>query len=161
MKKVKKIWEENKVLLVLAVILIVCIVIVVVVAITYFYGSSNNVYGNRLDITEQVPLSNNLLTNIESKLESDKTVTSVSATLKGRIVYIKINFENGTEMSTAKMVAETTIEEFSEEELKVYDIQIIIETNEYTLMGARNTSGSGSVVWNNYNIETDSEEESA
>ena len=61
MKKIKKVWEENRVLMVLAIILVICLIIFAGVAITYFYGSSDNVYGNRLDITKEVPLNSKLL----------------------------------------------------------------------------------------------------
>ncbi len=56
-------------------------------------------------------------------------------------------------MDDAKKVAEDAVKLFSEKELSVYDLQFTIKTNEYTLMGARNSNGSGQIVWNNYTIE--------
>ncbi len=165
MEKIKKILEENRVLLVLAIILVICLVIFGVVAITYFYGSSDNVYGNRLDITEEVPLNEKLLRDIENDLESRENVKEAKATLKGKIVYINIEFADATKMEDAKIVAEDIISLFNEDELGVYDIQFTITSLSttdfvgYTLMGARNSSGNGTVVWNNYNIEESSAEE--
>lgn len=165
MKKIKKVWEENRVLLVLAIILVICLVIFGIVAITYFYGSSDNVYGNRLDITEEVPLNEKLLRDIESEVESKESVKEVKATLKGKIVYINIEFVDATKMDDAKTVAEGIITLFNEDELGVYDIQFTITSlstadfKGYTLMGARNSSGNGTVVWNNYNIEEESSAE--
>lgn len=164
MKKIKKVWEENKVLLVLAIILVICIVVVVVVSITYFYGSSESVYGNRLDITEEVPLKEELLSNIEEELTKDESVKSVSTVLKGRIVYININFVDGTKMEDAKKKTSAVLDLFSEEELAVYDINFTINTLStekvvgYTLMGARNSGGSGDIIWNNYNLTEESAE---
>lgn len=40
MKKIKKIWNENRVLMVLAIIIIICLIVIVCVSLTYFYGSS-------------------------------------------------------------------------------------------------------------------------
>lgn len=164
MKKIKKVWEENKVLLVLAIILVICLVVFAAVAITYFYGSSDNVYGNRLDITEEVPLNSKLLKDIKSELESNEIVKEAEATLKGKIVYVNILYVDATKMEDAKKIAESVIELFNEDELLVYDVQFTINTLStsdfvgYTLMGARNASGSGSIIWNNYNIEESSAE---
>ena len=157
MNKIKKIWMENRVLLVLGIILIVCIVIFLGVSLTYFYGSSNNVYGDRLDVIKKVPLSDKLFDDIKDKLKENASVHSVDIRLKGKIIYINIGFVSDTAMDDAKKVAESTIELFNEDELAVYDLQFSIKangTNSYTLMGARNSNGSGSVIWNNYNIAT-------
>ncbi len=159
MNKIKKIWRENKVLLVLAIILIICFVIFMGVALTYFYGSSNNPYGNRLDITEKVPLSDKLLTDIKTELESDENVDSASVRLQGKIVYISIIFRDEYPMGDAKNVASKALPLFNDDELQVYDIAFTISTKQtensagYSLMGARNANGVGAIVWNNYNIE--------
>lgn len=165
MKKIKRVWKENRVLLVLAIILVICLVIFGVVAITYFYGSSDNVYGNRLDITKEVPLNSKLLDDIKEKLTSNEKVDNVSVSLKGKILYINIRFVDATKMDDAKKISESIIELFNEDELNVYDIQFTIESLStsdfvgYTLMGARNSSGSGNIIWNNYNIKESSAEE--
>ena len=157
MKKIKKVWEENKVLLVLAIILIICIVVFNIVAMTYFYGSSDNVYGNRLDSIKNLPLSDKLLKEIKDTLEGNESVKKTSVTLKGKILYINIYFVDATKMDDAKKIAESTLELFNEDELKVYDIEFSINSLStddvvgYTLMGARNSNGSGSIIWNNYN----------
>ena len=159
MKKTKKIWEENKVLLVLAIILLVCIVVIVVVGLSFFYGSSESVYGNRLDVTKETPLDQKLFNDIKTTLEEKENVLSTNVTLKGKIVYISIKYANNIAMTDAKKIAESAIELFNEEELKVYDIEFSISSDgdsAYTLMGARNAKGSGSVVWNNYNIVEES-----
>ena len=164
MKKIKKIWQENKVLLVLAIILIVCLVVFAVVAISFFYGSNNDPYGNRLDITKQVPLSNQTLNDIENALNEKENVQKCDTKLVGRVVYININFNDGVSMDDAKATAESTVDMFSDELLEVYDLEITISSLStgdslgYTLMGAYNASGSKHLVWNNYNLEGTSAE---
>ena len=90
MKKIRKVWEENRVLLVLTIILIICLIIFASVAITYFYGSSESVYGNRLDITKKTPLNEKLLKEIKTELEANEKVTTVNTSLKGKILYVII-----------------------------------------------------------------------
>jgi hypothetical protein len=162
LKRIKRIWEENKVLLVLAIILIICLTVVVIVTITYFYGTSTSVYGNRLDATEKVPLKN--LDNAKKELEKNESIKSVSSQVKGNIVYLNVNFIDDTKMEDAKKIVEPILEVFSEDELNVYDIDITISclTTEknpgYTLMGARNANGSENIIWNNYTVEEKSAE---
>ncbi len=158
MNKIKKVWEENKVLMVLAIILAVCLLIVGIVAITYFYGSSDSVYGNRLDTIKDIPLNDKLLNEIKSELEKNEKVTKVENILKGKILYVSINYSDDTTLEDAKKIAETIIPLFNEDELDHYDIEFTIANKEFTLMGARNKNGSGMVVWNNYNIPEDSDE---
>jgi len=165
MSKIKRILNENRVLLVLGIILILCLVIVSVVALTYFYGSSDSVYGNRLEDAEKMPLNNKLFEDIESELKENESVKKVSTLLKGKIVYISIEFESETKMDTAKGIASSVLPLFNDDELEIYDVEFTISslsTKEfvgYTLMGARNSNGLGEIVWNNYNIEIEEDEE--
>lgn len=165
MNKIKKVWNENRVLLVLGIILIICLIVVSVVSLTYFYGASDSVYGDRLEGTEKVPLNDKLFEDIENELKLNESVKEVSTHLKGKIVYINITFVEATEMDSAKSIAASVIPLFNDDELMVYDIEFTISSIStpdfvgYTLMGARNANGIGEIVWNNYNIETDEDEE--
>ena len=165
MKKVKRVWQENKVLLVLGIILMVCLAVVVIVSLTYFYGSSDSVYGKRLESIKNVPLNDKLFKDIENELKTNEAVKEVTTKLKGKIVYINIEFIEATKMEDAKNVATSTLELFNDDELEVYDIEFTISSLSttdfvgYTLMGARNANGSGVVVWNNYNVVNEEVEE--
>ena len=164
MNKIKKVWNENRVLLVLGIILIICLVVVSIVSLTYFYGSSDSVYGNRLEESEKTPLNSKLFEDIKSELKQNESVKEVSTTLKGNILYINITFNDATEMDSAKEIATSALTLFNDDELAVYDIEFTISSLStpdfvgYTLMGARNANGIGEVVWNNYNIESSDEE---
>ncbi len=165
MSKIKKVWNENKILFVLGLILLICIIVVAVVSLTFFYGSSDNPYGNRLDITEKVPLDEKFFNEIKEKLESNAEVKKVDVIQKVKGPYVSITYADDTKMDKAKEIAASIIDLFTEEELAVYDIEFTITANittdknnsKYTLMGARNSSGSGEIIWNNYNIKTEEE----
>ena len=105
MQRAKKIWEENKILLILAIILIICLVVLIGVALKYFYGSSNSVYGNRLDITEKIPMKEETLNKVKTSLEEEEKINLVKVDLKGKVVYISIEFLNDTKMDDAKKLA--------------------------------------------------------
>lgn len=157
----KRIWEENKVLLVLGLILIVCIAVVISVSLSYFYGSSDDVYGSRLDITKKVPLNKKILKDIEKTLKENECVDNIKTNIQGKIVYIKIEYKEKTTMDDAKKIALLVLPLFNEEELEVYDLQFIIKVNGeegFTLMGARNSNGIDNIIWNNYNIKKEIKE---
>ena len=167
MSKIKKIWNENRVLFVLGVILIICVVVVAIVSLTYFYGSSSNAYGNRLDSIKDTPLSDKFLNSIKTEMNSKDDVKNTNVKVKGKIVYIELTFNDGTKMDDAKKTAKEAIKLFSEKELGLYDLQFTIKTAEYTLMGAHNSNGSAStseeedIIWNNYTIKEETEEKAS
>ena len=42
LKKIKNLWENNKVLIVLGLILVACLVAILIVSFSYFFGGSKN-----------------------------------------------------------------------------------------------------------------------
>ena len=152
MNKIKKVWMENKILLVLAIILLICLG----VSVTYFYGSNSDKYGSRLDASKELPLKNELFDDIKTELEKSESVSKVDTNLKGNIVYVNITFNEGTDVEAAKKVADVVPTLFNDDELAVYDLQFTIKSegeNGFTLMGARNSNGSGLIVWNNNKVQ--------
>ena len=70
MKKIKKIWNENRVLMVLAIIIIICLIVIVCVSLTYFYGSSESEYGDRLDGIDKVKITSKIKSDVVNNLKS-------------------------------------------------------------------------------------------
>ena len=105
MNKIKKIWVENRVLVVLAIILVICLIIIGIVALKSFYNGSDNVYGNRLDITKKIPLSDETINEVAQKIKENEKVSDVSALKKGKVVYITIVYLDDTKIEDAKSIA--------------------------------------------------------
>lgn len=164
MKKVKKIWNENRVLMVLAIIIVICLIVIVCVSLTYFYGSSESEYGNRLEGIKEVKVTDKIKNDVISNLESEDSIDNANLVNKGRMIYITLNFKAGTTMENAKVVADKAVTLFSEEYLAFYDLNITIsaptsgDIKGYTLMGARNANGSGVIVWNNLTVKDETKE---
>lgn len=152
MKKLKSIWQNNKIIIVLFIILIACFIAIVTVALSYFVGTDNNPYGNRLD--NKVAIPKEMEESIKTSLKGSSSVVDSSYRLAVRTIYIDIKFTADTTLEDAKTLAESTINIFSEEVLNYYDVNLIIsnesekDADKYTLMGARNSKGSG-IIWNN------------
>lgn len=164
MKNFKDFLEKNKVLILLGVILIICIIAIITVTISYFFGGSETVYGDRLDEIEDYPIEENFKKEYISSLEEDTLINSVTFDLKGRIIYVTIDFVGDTSLVEAQSKAAASLDQFTEKILSYYDIMFTLKCEQtensegFTIMGARNIAGSG-LIWNN-NTPVESEEES-
>lgn len=163
MNKIKELWGKNKVLIVLGIILIICLVTIICVGVSFFFGGSDTVYGNRLDDIENYPISEEFKNDYIASLLEDEEINDVTIDIRGRIIYISIDFVGDTTLANAKSKAVTSLEKFSDDLLSYYDINLILtseatENSEgFTIMGAKNVAGSG-VVWNN-NTPVESDED--
>lgn len=162
MKKLKELWGNNKVLIVLGIILIICLIAIITVTFSFFLGGNKGVYGDRLNDIDKHPVTNNIKSEYKASLESEKSVTKVSLDTKGKIIYIIINFASDTSLEDAKNLAASSIEKLNEDILSFYDINFTLKCEKsensegFTILGAKNVGGSG-LIWNN-NTPLESEE---
>lgn len=162
MKKLKELWGNNKVLIVLGIILIICLIAIIIVTFSFFLGGNKGVYGDRLNGIDKHPVTNNIKSEYKTSLESEKSVTKVSIDTKGKIIYIIINFASDTSLEDAKNLAASSIEKLNEDILSFYDIDFTLKCEKsensegFTILGAKNVAGSG-LIWNN-NTPLESEE---
>ena len=154
MKKLKELWGNNKVLIVLGIILIICLIAIITVTFSFFLGGNKGVYGDRLNGIDKHPVTNNIKSEYKTSLESEKSVTKVSIDTKGKIIYIIINFASDTSLEDAKNLAASSIEKLNEDILSFYDINFTLKCEKsensegFTILGAKNVGGSG-LIWNN------------
>lgn len=164
MKKLKKIWQENSVLFVLLFILIACLVAISVVVVTYFVGDSSSKYGDRLEGIEDYPFDEDMQNEIISKIKENEIVEDVTMRVSGKSIYVMITFVPETTLVEGQSIALSSLDYFSEETLSFYDLEYMIEaeateeTEGFQIIGAKNVSGTGGIVWNN-NTEFETEEE--
>lgn len=162
MKKIKEIWRNNRVLFVLFIILIICFVAIVTVALTYFVGSENSPYGNRLD--NKVELPKDFEKNMANALKEDEQIKDATVRLAVRTIYVSIDFETTISLEEAEEKAVASLESIDEKILEYYDFNYILskdakeEDEGFTIMGARNSYGTG-FVWNNNTVVEENEEE--
>ena len=163
MKKIKKLWLENRILFVLFIITFVCACVILGVVLKYFFGATKSNYGERLDGIQNVLVSDSMKSEFVESLSQDEQVTDVAINVKGKIIYIYITFKEGTSLVEAQSKALASLQSFEESYLNFYDFHFTVksqatEDNEgFLLMGARNVNGSG-LVWNNNTpIDVDSE----
>lgn len=157
MNKMKKIWQDNKVLLVLGIILIVCLAVLAVVAVVYFYGNDYERKGAGTKVEER------LKNDIVERIEASEMVSNATIRNKDLTVFIRISFVAGTDIKAAEKVAEDSLALFNDDELALYDISYTVKCNDgkFIAMGNRNSSGSGYILWDEHveNSEEVEEEE--
>ena len=122
------------------------------VVIDYFLGTSKDKYGDRLEGIKNVEVSR--ISELESKVKEDEKIADCNIRQIGKIIYININFTNEITLVEAEGKALNTVELFSEEELKFYDLNYSLTQDAtessagFSIMGAKNINGTG-LVWNN------------
>ncbi len=163
MKKIKKIWQENSVLFVLFFILIACLIAISIVVFTYFVGDSSSKYGDRLENIEDYPFNDDDQKDIIAKIEENEIVLESTIRVSGKVIYVNILFAPATTLVEAQSIALASLDYFTEETLSFYDLEFMISANDaedaegFKIIGARNVSGTGGIVWNN-NTEFEEEE---
>ena len=158
----KKLYNENRTLFIILTIAIVCIFISLVLLLKYFYfGNGQTKYGDRLQGIENVKIDDNKINDVKSSIQLEDKVSSVSMNVNGKIIYIKINFNNNATLVEAQSIAVKSLEKFSDDEKKFYDFEFTLyqdsteQKEGFRIMGAKNVNGSN-LVWNNNNATTNS-----
>ena len=153
MKKLKNLWKNNKILMILGAILLVCLIAIIVVVLTYFVGTKKSVYGNRFD---------NMKTKITEKeqnayiksLEDNSSVSKVRFRVNHKTLMISVTFKNDIKLDDAKKIIDTSLEKLTDPVKETYDVNFYIENTSFKLMGARNASGNGLFWSNNTPVES-------
>lgn len=162
LNKIKKMWHENRVLLVLFIIIFVCLCVVLGVLFNYFFGVTKSNYGDRLKGIEEVVITDEIKNNYLESMKNDEFVEDVTIKTRGKIIYINMLFNESASLAIAKSKAGVSLQFFEEKYLNFYDFHFTLkeestETSEgFLIMGARNVNGN-ELVWNN-NTEVPTEE---
>ncbi len=168
MKKVQKIYRENRVLLILLIIVIVCVIAMGVALFKYFYTGNNDKWGDRLDGIENVPLEESRLSDLTLSLKSDNSelISEAKCLVTGFRVDFIIYFQPAATLTDAQGIASKILDNFSEEEKKYYDFSFALIQNKseqsegFTIEGtktATRTQNDNKIVWNNNNTPTTEE----
>lgn len=163
MKKLKNLWVENRVLFVLFIIVIICCFTIIGVCISYFFGSSESSYGDRLKGIDKVKISEKAKDEFVDILKKDELVKDVNFKVQGKIVYITMQFKEEVTLVEAQSKALASLTTFEQKYLDYYDIHYTLksdktETSEgFLIMGSKNVNGNGLVWNNNTEVVTDGE----
>lgn len=148
MKKLKNLWMNNRILLILAVILFVCFIAIIVVTTTFFVGNKNTADGGRCD-NLKVKITDKEQNDYIAKVEENANVEKVRFRVRCKTLYISVKFKTDVKLEDKKKAVEDSLELFSDKIKETYDMNFTINLDEKTyMMGSRNVSGNG-LSWNN------------
>ena len=167
MKKIKEMWNTNRVVFVLICIIIICFIVIGVVGYNFFLATDTSTYGDRLKDIENISVTEEDKKAIIDNLTAHSHISETTVDVKGKIVYIRVTYIDD-ELNRAKEVAGTVLSVAKDEIKEHYDIHftLVQENTEekpgFLIMGAKNI-GRNNINWNNntpYTIEeeTDSSE---
>ncbi len=146
----KKYRQDNVILFVLIGILLVCFIAICILFYKYFYaGTSETKYGDRLEGIDKYVLNDNLTDEIKKIYAEDKTVGEIEVNVKGKVIYINMNFVESVKVETAESSALKALEKIGEENLKFYEVQFILtckDNENFPVFGSKNAN-SLKVVW--------------
>lgn len=146
--------KRHKFKLILLVIFLVVFAVALYVLIGLLYPDNRkNEYGNRLLGIEDVKISEQSITEIKDKIESNEFVNSTKYSLNGKLINFIIDVKADTDKNSSKGVVNNIIEVFSDEVKKFYDIQVIItedkeESISYPIFAYKHKSRD-TFVWTN------------
>lgn len=129
--------------------LVVGIAIFILVLIGFFIlksvlfpSEAKAIYGNRLEGIEKVKITDATKKKITDKL-ADKT-SKAEVRVAGKLIYIDMTVVGDVDVNTAKALATSTLDEFSDAEKSFYDIQAIISsdtnTTQFPIIGYKHHS---------------------
>ena len=140
----------------LAIIILISLVLMGVGLISYFYGNNKNPYGDRLKDIDNHKISESIASDIKGIYEEN--VSDVRVEVKGKIIYIIMNVNDGVSKIDAEGYAVKALEKFKSEDLEYYDVQFLITCSDekkeedeeaiYPIAGAKKAKGS-QIIWSN------------
>lgn len=113
-----------------------------------FYSESTDPYNTRLTEISKYPIDSTKVNEAKEKLIESGQVESVNYVLEGRLINFDIDFKRETNLNAAKEIASKVLESFTDEQLKYYDVHIILN----------NTAELKEVEEKNKELEENSEE---
>lgn len=153
----KKMWANNKILIILGSILLVCAIAIIVVVLKYFIGSRKSVYGSRFD-NMKVTITDAQQNEYIKGLESNTNVVKVRFRVSHKTLYISVTFKDDIKLEDAKKIIDESLALFTDDIKETYDINYTISNANYKLMGAKNAPGNGLIWSNNTPVKTDGQE---
>ncbi len=150
MKFFKRHMKESIFLMVFLVIILICLIAFLVM----WFGVNGDRYGTRLDGIKEVPLSDSYLKDITDEVKDESIVSKATVDVKGRLVNFIITINSGTALDDSKKLSTIVEDNFTEDELSFYDIQIFIvesgssEDSKYPIIGYKHKT-SDDFVWSN------------
>jgi hypothetical protein len=133
MNKVKKWIKSNKKRsIVLGVVLLAVILLIIfMIFILKFLmpNTKGSVYGDRCEVTKKYPVASDRKEKLDDFIKKYKDMKFVSIETKCNLIDVIIEVDDKVNLTTVKDMSKKMLEVFGEDELKYYDIQLMVRSN--------------------------------
>lgn len=153
MKKLKNWVDNNRKKAVIIGILLVALILSVVFligVISYLMpNTKESVYGDRCELTEEHAVDGERESKIEEFLKDYDGMNLVNFEVKCNLINVIIQVDDKASFSKVKSMGKKLLSVFNEDELKYYDIQLMIKSNkedsdDYPRIGSHHKEINGS-----------------
>ena len=149
--------KHKKKLIISAIVLIVFIICLFAFKQILSYLNPNkkeSVYGDRCELTESIMITDERKEKVKEAIESYENMKVSTIDIKCNLIDIVINVDNSVEEKTVKSMSDKVLEAFSKEELKYYEIELMVnwpDDPEKAMMGTHHKMINGEmndhIVW--------------
>lgn len=110
--------------------------------------TKNSVYGNRCELTEGIEITKDRKEMIKKAVEEYEGMTLTTVDVKCNLIDILVKVEDEISLETVKEMSTKLLSIFTEEELKYYDLELWVDSNNkesevYPVIGTRHKTGNG------------------
>lgn len=110
--------------------------------------TKNSVYGNRCELTEGIDITKERKDIVKETIESYEGMKLSKVDVKCNLIDIVVKVDDETSLDTVKEMSDKLLTVFTEEELKYYDLELWIDSNNkdsevYPVIGTRHKTGNG------------------
>lgn len=143
----KKYIKDHKMVVAAIIFLLILLVIAYMAKQVFFSGSSNALYGSRLEGIDEVEVSKSDQENLINKIEEDSAVKKCEYNLQGTIINVIITVNDDVGLDTAKALASKVLEEFDDDQKSFYDFQVFIRkdsvASDFPIIGYKQNKKEG------------------
>ena len=105
----KKFIKEHYILVIIGFLAILFLVFIFIGFRKMYFTSNGDVYGNRLEGIEKVPIKDDVLDKAKKELLDSEKVENVTIRLQGKIVYFTIDYKEDVSIDQAKEIDTKTL----------------------------------------------------
>lgn len=160
MNKIKKWIKNNKKKVIILITVVVLLVVLVVIAnsiISFLMpNTKESVYGERCEVTRNYPVESDRKKKLEDFISKQDNMKLIAFDVKCNLIDIIVEVDDSVAVSKVKTMSKNLLAEFSKDEVKYYDIELMIRSNKkdsdsYPMIGMHhkeiNGSSTDSFVW--------------
>ena len=122
--------KEHKFTAFVIVLFILAVILFYFMYNLFFTNGGKPEYGNRLDGIEEVEITKDNFSKLESELKKNKSVSNASVNVSGRTLNIIITVDNDLSIDDAKKIGASSYDSLSEKQINYYAIQVFIKKSD-------------------------------